>query len=86
MFGITPMPIYDPTQTTSYLTDFMVFFRPGDIVKWKPIDWAEYDRTVAQVEQGTYRPRICDVVFSLDEFNQDNQATTARLLEALYDS
>lgn len=35
MFGITPMPIFDPTQSTNYLKDFMVFFRPGDIVKWK---------------------------------------------------
>ena len=33
MFGITPMPIFDPEQKTSYLRDFMVFFRPGDIVK-----------------------------------------------------
>ena len=33
MFGITPVPIYDPNQEISYLRDFMVFFRPGDIVK-----------------------------------------------------
>jgi urea carboxylase len=26
MFGITPMPIFDPEQKTSYLSDFMVFF------------------------------------------------------------
>ena len=38
MFGITPMPIYDPNQKISYLRDFMCLFRPGDIVKWKPID------------------------------------------------
>ncbi|MEM8541906.1 MAG: allophanate hydrolase subunit 1, partial [Pseudomonadota bacterium] len=25
MFGVTPMPIYDPEQKTSYLKDFMVF-------------------------------------------------------------
>ena len=37
LFGITPMPIYDPKQKVSYLSDFMVFFRPGDIVKFKPI-------------------------------------------------
>ena len=35
MFGITPMPIYDPVQQTSYLREFMCLFRPGDIVKWK---------------------------------------------------
>ena len=49
MFGITPMTIYDPTQTTSYLRDFLVFFKPGDIVKWKPIDRDEYDATLAAV-------------------------------------
>jgi urea carboxylase len=26
MFGITPMPIYDPKQEVSYLRDFMIFF------------------------------------------------------------
>ncbi|EEE38488.1 allophanate hydrolase subunit 1 [Rhodobacteraceae bacterium KLH11] len=83
MFGITPMPIYDPEQKIGYLQDFMVFFRPGDIVKWKPIDRAEYDDCVAQVEAGTYQPRIREVVFSLDEFNSDIDATNARLMEAL---
>ena len=29
MFGITPMPIYDPKQEIGYLKDFMAFFRPG---------------------------------------------------------
>ena len=29
MFGITPMPIYDPKQEVSYLRDFMIFFKPG---------------------------------------------------------
>ncbi len=56
MFGITPMPIYDPNQEISYLRDFMVFFRPGDIVKWKPIDRAAYDATVEDVEAGRFAP------------------------------
>ena len=56
MFGITPMPIYDPNQEISYLRDFMVFFRPGDIVKWKPIDRDAYDATVAEVEAGRFAP------------------------------
>ena len=32
MFGITPMPIYDPKQEIGYLRESMTFFRPGDIV------------------------------------------------------
>ena len=84
MYGVTPMPIYDPEQKTSYLKDFMVFFKPGDIVKWKPINREEYDSAVAAVEAGTFAPRIRNVVFSLKDFQQDIDGTNARLQEVLY--
>lgn len=71
MFGITPMPIFDPTQTTSYLRDFMVFFRPGDIVKFKPIDRDAYDQAVEDVEKVRFAPPIRDVSFDLREFQKD---------------
>ena len=84
MFGITPMPIYDPEQKVGYLKDFMVFFKPGDIVKFNPIDRAEYDQIVAEVEAGTYEPRIAEVEFDLDAFNADMEGVNAKLKEALY--
>jgi len=83
MFGITPMPIYDPQQKIKYLSDFMVFFRPGDIVKWKPIDRAQYDATVADVEAGKFAPRMRNVTFSLDEFHKDIDGTNRKLEGAL---
>ncbi|MBO6639999.1 MAG: carboxyltransferase domain-containing protein [Roseitalea sp.] len=83
MFGITPMPIFDPEQKVSYLKDFMVFFKPGDIVKWKPISREEYDADVAAVEAGTFMPRMAEVTFSLDDFNADIDGTNAKLMEAL---
>ena len=83
MFGVTPMPIYDPEQKTAYLKDFMVFFKPGDMVKWNPISREEYDNNLKQVEAGTYQPRISQVEFSLDEFNKDIDGTNAQLLEVL---
>lgn len=86
MFGITPMPIYDPEQKISYLKDFMVFFRPGDIVKWKPIKRDEYDEIITAVEAGTYRPRIAEVEFDLEKFNMDMTGTNAKLMEALNDT
>ena len=79
MFGITPMPIFDPEQTTSYLKDFMVFFKPGDIVKFKPIDREEYDRCVEDVEQGKFWPKSCDVTFNLLEFQQGIDAYNSKL-------
>ncbi len=71
MFGITPMPIYDPEQRISYLRDFMCLFKPGDIVKWKPIDREAYDQAKADVEAGRFAPLMRNVTFSLAEFNQD---------------
>ncbi len=84
MFGITPMTIYDPRQEVPYLKDFMVFFRPGDIVKWRSIERAEYDRIMEEVQVGRFQPRMRDVVFSLDDFNADLNGTNARLMEVLY--
>lgn len=84
MFGITPMTIFDPKQETPYLRDFMVFFKPGDIVKWRPIDREEYDQITADVEAGRFEPKMKDVVFSLDDFNADMDGTNAKLMEALY--
>jgi urea carboxylase len=79
MFGITPMPIYDPQQQIGYLKDFMVFFRPGDIVKWKPIDRAAYDSAVAEVAAGTFAPRMRNVTFSLGEFQKDTAGYNHKL-------
>ncbi len=34
MFGVTPVPIFDPLQRLPHLQDGMCLFRPGDIVKY----------------------------------------------------
>lgn len=83
MFGVTPMPIYDPNQEVSYLRDEMCLFRPGDIVKWKPINRDEYDRTIEAVDRNWYEPVIRPATFSLSEFNRDMTGTNAKLMEAL---
>jgi len=83
MFGVTPMPIYDPTQKTSYLKDFMCLFRPGDIVKWKPINREQYDQALADVEANRFEPVIRDVDFSLADFQKGIPAYNRKLLEVL---
>lgn len=83
MFGITPAPIYDPTQSLPDFTDFMVFFRPADIVKFTPIDRERYDAHVAEVEAGTFRIRQRPVEFALAPFLDDPDGYNARLLEVL---
>ena len=85
MFGITPMPIFDADQSIGYLREFMVFFRPGDIVKFKPINREAYDEAVEAVAAGRFVPRIRDVTFDFREFQSDNSAYNARLEGALHD-
>ena len=84
MFGITPMPIYDPNQQVSYLADNMCLFRPGDIVKWKPINRDQYDAALEAVAENTFLPTIREASFSLAEFNRDINGTNARLMEVLH--
>ncbi|MEP6872743.1 MAG: allophanate hydrolase subunit 1 [Burkholderiales bacterium] len=83
MFGVTPAPIFDPAQREPYLKEFMCFFKPGDIVKWKPITREEYDRDVAAVEAGTFELRIKPVRFSLEDFQADPATCNQRLMESL---
>jgi urea carboxylase len=83
MFGITPAPIYDPTQTLPDFADFMCYFRPGDIVKYTPIDRERYDAHIADVQAGTFRIRSAPAEFSLQPFLDDPDGYNARLLEVL---
>ncbi|AIO69140.1 5-oxoprolinase subunit B family protein [Burkholderia oklahomensis] len=83
MFGVTPAPIFDPAQRLDYLRDFMVFFRPGDIVKFKPIDRTAYDAAIAEVEAGTFSLRVKPVKFALDAFLRDPCAYNRSLVEVL---
>jgi urea carboxylase len=85
LFGITPAPIYDPAQQLPYLRDFMAFFRPGDIVKWKPISREEYDRDIKAVEAGTFDLTIRPVIFSLKAFHADPGSYSRYLVEVLHD-
>jgi urea carboxylase len=84
MFGITPMPIYDPRQEISYLREFMALFRPGDMVKWKPITREAYDQAVVDVDAGRFQPLMRDVTFSLAEFERDIDGYNRKLEQALH--
>lgn len=84
MFGVTPMPIYDPNQQVSYLRDEMCLFRPGDIVKWKPISRDQYDADIEAVNENKFLPTIREASFSLTDFNKDINGTNAKLMEALH--
>lgn len=84
MFGVTPVPIYDPEQKTKHLKDFMIFFKPGDIVKFRPIDREEYDAIIEAVEKDEYELPTAPVEFSLEAFEADVTGYPTEILEALH--
>jgi urea carboxylase len=84
MFGIIPVPIYDPRSEHAYISDAtMCLFKPGDIVKFRKIDRAEYEAIQAEVAAGRFRPKMAEVTFSLDDFHADVDGTNAKLMGAL---
>lgn len=83
MFGITPGPIFDPQQRGADFAEFMAFFRPGDIVSFKPISREEYDEGVAAAEAGTFHFRKANVEFRLDTYAADPDGYNASLQEVL---
>jgi urea carboxylase len=72
MFGITPVPIYEPSRGE-------VFFKAGDIVRFTPIDRARYD----ELASDSPTLRFAEVSFDLDEFEADPDGYNRRLLEVL---
>src|ERR671918_1389252 len=79
MFGITPAPIYDPRSEQPDFREFVCFFRPGDIVKFTPIDRERYDALRADAEAGRLSIRQRPVTFHAEEFAAGPDAYNARL-------
>lgn len=83
MFGLAAAPIFDPAQRLQDFKDFMVLFRPGDIVKFRPVDEAEYRDIQAQVEAGTYTYRQAPVTFDLERALEDPAQYNKDIMEQL---
>jgi urea carboxylase len=83
MFGVAAAPIFDPAQSLEDFADFMVFFRPGDIVKFKSVNEAEYNAIQADISAGTFRYRQAPVTFELSKALADPEGYNRELMEAL---
>ncbi|MET8431135.1 carboxyltransferase domain-containing protein [Nocardia sp. NPDC004860] len=83
MFGITPLPIFDPEQRHEVFSDSMVLFRPGDIVKFRPVGEAEYSALETAAARGEDVYRIEPVEFVLGDFLADPNGYNTRLLGVL---
>jgi urea carboxylase len=83
MFGVAAAPIFDPAQALGDFKEFMVLFRPGDIVKFKPVTEAEYNEIQTQISEGTFRYRQAPVTFELSKALADSEGFNEELMEAL---
>ena len=52
IIGRTPLRLYDPGVADP------VLLKPGDTVRFRPVDRAEYDRIASAVAAHTFRPVI----------------------------
>ncbi|HRY26459.1 MAG: carboxyltransferase domain-containing protein [Geminicoccaceae bacterium] len=70
IFAISPMPIWDPAQRLAAFRDSLALFRPGDRVRFVPIDREEHDYITARVEDGSYlHPEVGYQRFSIDAYH-----------------
>jgi urea carboxylase len=83
MFGVAAAPIFDPSQSLADFADFMVFFKPGDIVKFKPVDEAEYFRIRAEVDARTFTYRQAPILFDVGAALADPDGYKVTLVGAL---
>lgn len=83
MFGVAAAPIFEPDQQGPDFEEFMIFFKPGDIVKFRPIDETEYYEIQKQVEAGKYSFKQAPVTFDLERALAEGSTYNDELLEAL---
>lgn len=84
LYGLSPTPVLDVTQTMPDFEESIVLPRAGDLLRYRSIDRSEFDTLRTQVEAGEFRYRQRDVEFSPAAFQRDPQSVNDSLLEVLY--
>lgn len=83
MFGVAAAPIFEPEQKHADFEDFMIFFKPGDVVKFRPVDESEYREIQKKVEDGSFRFKTAEATFDVDKLLANPTEYNTVLTEAL---
>lgn len=76
LLGHTPMPIFDREQRLRAFRDSLALFKPGDRVRFVPIDQDEHDWITAKVAEGSYEhPNVDYQTFSVSRYRTWKDAT-----------
>ena len=71
LLGRTPMPIWDREQRLRAFRDSLALFKPGDRVRFVPVEREEYDWIEARVTDGTYEhPEVGYQTFSVSAYRK----------------
>ena len=71
LLGRTPMPVWDREQRLPAFRDSLALFRPGDRVRFLPIEREEFDQIETLVAEGRYEhPMIDYQSFSLSKYRR----------------
>jgi allophanate hydrolase subunit 1 len=60
IFARTPMPIWDRDQRLAAFKESLALFRPGDRVRFQPVDREEYDYIDAKVRDGSFKHNVVE--------------------------
>lgn len=83
LLGRSPMPIWDREQRLSAFRDSLALFKPGDRVRFIPIDEEEYEWIDAKVKEGTYHhPNVDYQKFSVRSYRDWLKSTGATAASA----
>jgi urea carboxylase len=85
LFWSAPAPIFDGAQRQPDFAeqDSVVYFRHGDVIRFRRIDQDEYDEVRGLVDAGTWRYHARPVQFSPSRWLADPDATNAALVGEL---
>jgi allophanate hydrolase subunit 1 len=60
IFARTPMPIWDREQRLAAFKSSLALFRPGDRVRFEPIDRDEYDYVEGKIRDGSFKHNVVE--------------------------
>ena len=83
LLGMCATPFFDARRRLPDFRDRDWYFRAGDIIRYRDVDRAEFDRIRASVEDESFRYRAADVEFIPRSWYDDPDAITASLEESL---
>lgn len=83
LLGMCATPFFDARRRLPDFQNRDWFFRAGDVIRFRDVDRAEFDKVRAAVEGETFRYRVADVEFVPASWYEDPNGITAGLQRSL---